>query len=194
MPLYRCIDLSGSDSDAINAQTKMVTPTFSYQDITPDASYNALSLVTVTPIPVTEESNSYGGETLTVGSGETTADFESALGLALQKEGLFNGSTALKLSKLPRNTTAISNYCFWGCTGITISEIPAGVTTIGNSAFTGCTGIKSLTFKGTPTSIPGWCFGDNSNLKDIYVPWSEGDVANAPWGASSATIHYNSTV
>ena len=194
MPLYRCIDLSGSNSESINAQTKIVTPTFSYQDITPDATYNALSLVKVEPIPVTEESNIYGGETLTVGGSDKAADFESALGLAVQKEGLFNGNTNLKLTKLPRNTTTISNYCFWGCTGITISEIPAGVTTIGNSAFTGCTGITSLTFKGTPTSIPSWTFGDNANLKDIYVPWAEGAVANAPWGASSATIHYNSTV
>ena len=28
-------------------------------------------------------------------------------------------------------------------------------------------------------------------LTDIYVPWSEGDVANAPWGAVNATVHYN---
>lgn len=30
-----------------------------------------------------------------------------------------------------------------------------------------------------------------SNLTDIYVGWSEGEVANAPWGATNATIHYN---
>jgi len=29
---------------------------------------------------------------------------------------------------------------------------------------------------------------------DIYVPWSEGEVAGSPWGATNATIHYNSEV
>ena len=34
-------------------------------------------------------------------------------------------------------------------------------------------------------------FNGSSMTKDIYVPWSEGEVANAPWGATNATIHYN---
>jgi len=40
-------------------------------------------------------------------------------------------------------------------------------------------------------SIHAQCFGTNNNLRDIYVPWSQGEVANAPWGATNATIHYN---
>jgi hypothetical protein len=38
-------------------------------------------------------------------------------------------------------------------------------------------------------------FGANySNGKPvIYVPWSEGEVAGAPWGATKATIMYNTT-
>jgi hypothetical protein len=47
-------------------------------------------------------------------------------------------------------------------------------------------------FLGTPTGTIGastfqYCEG----ITDIYVPWSEGAVANAPWGATNATIHYN---
>ena len=29
------------------------------------------------------------------------------------------------------------------------------------------------------------------NLTTINVPWSEGAVENAPWGATNATINYN---
>lgn len=33
-------------------------------------------------------------------------------------------------------------------------------------------------------------FNKCTNLTDIYVPWAEGDVGGAPWGATNATIHY----
>lgn len=36
-------------------------------------------------------------------------------------------------------------------------------------------------------------FNQCRGLSDIYVPWAEGAVANAPWGATNATIHYNTT-
>ncbi len=134
------------------------------------------------------------GEKITGTLNTDSGYFGEALAMALTKQSVLSGKTALRLSKLPEETTEIGEYVFYGCTGITISEIPASVTVIDNSAFTGCTGITSLTFKGTPTSIASWCFGNNSNLKDIYVPWAEGAVANAPWGASYATIHYNSEV
>ena len=45
-------------------------------------------------------------------------------------------------------------------------------------------------FLGTPTSLGTRMFY-NASDGDIYVPWSEGEVANAPWGATGATVHYN---
>jgi hypothetical protein len=56
-----------------------------------------------------------------------------------------------------------------------------------------CSGITTLTFKGTPTSISNKAFSSCSKLKTINVPWAEGAVANAPWGATNATINYNYT-
>lgn len=38
-----------------------------------------------------------------------------------------------------------------------------------------------------------WWFVGNTSITDIYVPWGEGEVPNAPWSASNATIHYNYT-
>lgn len=59
--------------------------------------------------------------------------------------------------------------------------IPDSVTSIGAYAFYGCTGLTSIIFEGTPTTINSTAFGDTTNLTDIYVPWSEGGVTNAPW-------------
>lgn len=58
-----------SGTEGANAQAKSVTPTFSSQEVLPDADsgYNYLSSVTVEAIPVTETQNEQGGYTITVG-------------------------------------------------------------------------------------------------------------------------------
>lgn len=54
--------------EAISAQTKTVTPTFSSQTITPDANYDYLSQVTVNAISVAESATTgTSGYTVTVG-------------------------------------------------------------------------------------------------------------------------------
>ena len=107
----------------------------------------------------------------------------------------FNSNGHQIIPRLPSELKTIGNTAFQYCTGsFSLSEIPAKVETIGKQAFHNCTGITELTFKGTPTSIYSNSFQSCSNLLNIYVPWSEGEVANAPWGATNATIHYNSEV
>ena len=100
----------------------------------------------------------------------------------------------LTLSKLPDMLRYIDEAAFYYCTNLRISEIPAGVETIKRNAFGYCSSIESITFRGTPTSIAGGVFNNCSKLKVINVPWSKGEVANAPWGALNATINYNCTV
>ena len=99
----------------------------------------------------------------------------------------------ITLSALPANLATIGNNAFYGCTGIAITEIPASVASIGLLAFQGCTGITTLTFLGTPDSIGATAFNNCRNLATVRVPWDEGAIANAPWGASLATIIYNYT-
>jgi hypothetical protein len=36
-------------------------------------------------------------------------------------------------------------------------------------------------------------FSGCANITTINVPWAEGAVENAPWGATNATINYNYT-
>lgn len=109
----------------------------------------------------------------------------------------FKGCTSLKEIDLTR-VSSIGMYGLQNCTSLP-SEIVLGATSLNNSAFYYQSQITAIRFKGTPTSIAsetfsaitGW--GSAANLKDIYVPWAEGEVANAPWGAANATVHYNYT-
>jgi hypothetical protein len=117
-----------------------------------------------------------------------TAVFNGATSL---ESGCFAQCTNLELEKLPETITSIKSSAFNSCSKITISEIPSGVTDIANYAFRNCTGLTSLTFKGIPTSINAGAFDSCTNLNTINVPWAEGAVQNAPWGATNATINYN---
>ena len=53
--------------ESINAQAKSAVPSFTQQTIQPDAGYDYLSAVTITPIPVAYSDNSAGGKTVTIG-------------------------------------------------------------------------------------------------------------------------------
>ena len=81
-------------------------------------------------------------------------------------------SNCKKLPQIPYcpNLRVIRGGAFSSCIALTEVVLPATITNIDTNAFNGCT-----------------------NLLDIYVPWAEGAVANAPWGATNATIHYNTT-
>ena len=71
--------------------------------------------------------------------------------------------------------------------------MPARIITIYARAFGECTGLTTLTFKGKPDTIDSQAFYGCTNLTTINVPWAEGAVGNAPWGATNATINYNYT-
>lgn len=53
--------------EAITAQSKTATPTWSSQTIQPDTGYDYLSAVTVAAIPISYSDNSAGGQTVTIG-------------------------------------------------------------------------------------------------------------------------------
>ena len=114
-------------------------------------------------------------------------------GLTSIGNGAFAGCTSLALTSLPAGVTSIGDGTFFGCSNLALTSLPAGVTSISNGAFVDCTSLTSITFKGTPTTIASSAFDGCTNLTDIKVPWAEGAVANAPWGATNATITYNYT-
>lgn len=106
----------------------------------------------------------------------------------------FFNCVLLALTSFPAGVTSIGQYAFYNCNRLALTSLPAGVTSIGYNAFCSCKGIKKVTFEGIPTgTISSSAFNGCTNLTVINVPWAEGAVPNAPWGATNATINYNYT-
>lgn len=131
-------------------------------------------------------------------------------------DSAFSGCDELSLMSLPSGITYIGDSAFCECSNLSLTELPSSVTSIGSSAFIkciklesinipsnvmtiksyafgSCTNLTSIRFLGTPTSISSTIFYRCNNLTSIKVPWSEGAVKNAPWGATNATIEYDYT-
>ena len=199
-------------------QAKSATPSLSAQTITPDIG-KALSSVSVSAI--TKEllaqldgdfvaSNILQGVDLFGLAGTATAgggddgSFRAVIERTAVNPTLpsdltqigsyaFNSCTNLALTSLPAGLTSIGEGAFNGCTNLALTSLPAGLTSIGSYAFDSCTGLTSITFQGKPASISSSAFPRCFNLTTINVPWAEGAVTGAPWGATNATINYNYT-
>lgn len=113
-------------------------------------------------------------------------------GVAVVGKYGFYGCKKLAITKLPDGFLTVSNYAFYGCTSITSMEFPQTLKNIAEYAFENCTGLTEVTFKAKPSGFMGSsAFKGCTNLLTINVPWAEGAVKNAPWGATNATINYN---
>jgi hypothetical protein len=111
----------------------------------------------------------------------------------------FNGtgfSGIMDLSKMFPNLKTLAQTTFNNLNNVNKIILPATVTTVNANAFnTPMRGLTDIVFLGKPTTINATMVaaGVAPNVADVYVPWAEGEVANAPWGATNATIHYNYT-
>lgn len=99
----------------------------------------------------------------------------------------------LKSILLPSGLTRIASYGFFSCKNLTSISLPESIVALAGNAIYSCTNLSSITFQGTPSVINSGAFVQCGNLTTINVPWSEGEVSGAPWGATNATIHYNYT-
>jgi hypothetical protein len=100
----------------------------------------------------------------------------------------------LALTSLPSGVAGtLSESTFYKCPKLAIQHIPEGITQLESSCFGYCTALTTITFHSKPTYMSSYVFDHCTNLKTINVPWAEGEVANAPWGATNATINYNYT-
>lgn len=104
----------------------------------------------------------------------------------------FLNCVALKTINL-ENIIDYKTSCLSGTMSLDEVVFSAGLISIGNNAFQQ-SGITKAIFKPSTGSLPtiaNNAFVGSGQLRNIYVPWAEGAVANAPWGATKATIHYN---
>jgi hypothetical protein len=91
------------------------------------------------------------------------------------------------------NVTTIGIEAFYRCNALLDVPYMPKIDSIGRHAFRDCQSLTKFTFYKIPTgTIENDAFSGCIGMMDIYCPWAEGEVANAPWGATNATIHYNS--
>lgn len=112
-------------------------------------------------------------------------------GEVVPNKAFYNNTSLERISLVAPIKIAAS--AFANCPKLVFTELPASLQIIMASSFYNCPKITSITFKGTPTTMYATVFSGCTNLLTINVPWAEGEVANAPWGATNATINYNYT-
>lgn len=139
---------------------------------------------------------------------------------SISKFSFFN-CAKLRLSSLPSELKTIGEYSFSGCGSLELSYLPKTLENIGYRAFYGCklnngelpliipnsikiiasdafflipvSNLQTIIFEGIPTNLGTSIFGHWSTVygRDIYVPWSEGEIENSPWGIAAENVHYN---
>lgn len=104
----------------------------------------------------------------------------------------FDNCPELRMTELPRKLRTLAGYAFYNCSSVTFSYLPDTINGIYDHTLENCTSLTELRLHSTPVNgIYDTAFKGCTSLSDIYVPWAEGAVANAPWGATSAVIHYS---
>ena len=115
-------------------------------------------------------------------------------GIKVLQVSMFNSCGELKKIHNIESVTTINNNCFVNCKSLVDFPYLPNLKQIMNNAFQYCTGLTEVKlYNAENVSLVSTSFNACTNIKDIYVPWSEGEVANAPWGATNATVHYNTT-
>lgn len=113
--------------------------------------------------------------------------------------GTFRGCSKLRECNMPTELVYINQNAFSNCKALTEITLPSNVFKIHSEAFASCSNLQTVTFTNHSDTvyenmfIQENVFDGCSNLAVINVPWSEGRVSGAPWGATNATINYNYT-
>ena len=101
--------------------------------------------------------------------------------------------TGLTEINIPRNCKHFGAMAFYG-TKVKKLIFPESTQSIGMFCARACSNLEEITIKATDISnlvIDAQAFEDSTKLKVINVPWSKGEVPNAPWGATNTLINYN---
>lgn len=117
-----------------------------------------------------------------------TIDFN---GVATINSNAFQYAGFKKLT-IPSTITSIGSSAFAYCTSLEEVVLDPTMTSIPNSyIFVGCTSLKKVYIKKSFSSLNSNTFINDTAITDIYVPWASGAVSGAPWGATNATVHYD---
>lgn len=123
----------------------------------------------------------------------TIVNLELPEGLTVIGDSAFEYCRKLTHLQLHPGLTKIASKGCADCYTLEIMELPATLETIQEYAFFNDYALATVTFNGKPASLGATAFKNCWNLTIINVPWAEGEVSGAPWGATNATINYNYT-
>lgn len=115
------------------------------------------------------------------------ADFP--LLLALSGNGVFANCDKLKTVILPKVTTCATSS-FYRCFALEQIDLPS-IKSLSNGFLTNCTALRTVNLGPNIKTISEKAFSDTPDGLIINLPISEGTIANAPWGAPNAVIHYD---
>lgn len=141
-----------------------------------------------------------GASFIADGTGSTFFDCSNLTSVNLPTDltdiviAMFKQCGSLEQITLPSTIKSIKSYAFTS-SGLKSITIPAGCKYIYQYAFSNCDSLSTVVFEGKPDEIDKTAFSGCAGPIDIYVPWAEGEVADAPWSTSSGvniTVHYNS--
>ena len=121
------------------------------------------------------------------------SEYEGLPVICIEKDA-FYAKTNITSVTIPDSVTTVGAWSFQNCTNLSNVKMGSGVVSIEDEAFQGCSSLTNVSLPRSIQIIASDAFGGCTNLTDIYVPWNEGEIAGAPWGATGATIHYNSEV
>lgn len=158
-------------------------------EVTANGSYDVTEKKTVNvtvPVPVMPEEYAVGGSVVD----KTVVRYYLRDGITIIYNVGLTNQPLLEYVRVPDTVKTIKQSAFSGNPKMDITDMPSALETIEAYAFFGDVGLKTIRFYSTPT-ITATSFWGCSHITDIFCPWSEGEVANAPWGATNATIHYN---
>ena len=103
----------------------------------------------------------------------------------------FNGCNSLTSIRIPNSVTEIGSSAFSSCISLTNVIIPDSVTSIAANAFYICKGLTEVRIGKGINFMHSIVFSKCTALTDIYIDAPEDSISGAPWGATNATIHWN---
>lgn len=113
------------------------------------------------------------------------------LGFNTAHGGYFHYCSCLRELDLDKIAIGQTITYFRNCESIYELDLrDTSATSVGDYGIAYCYNLSKLYLPNTITSMHQRALNANTQPMDIYVPWAEGTVANAPWGATNATIHY----